>query len=409
MADTSALTDPLADRGPELSGTTTALLVLATVFVGLRFWARWTVGFHYGLDDWFMVVGLIVTFMAGALNYAMIAQGLGRHAATLSQDTLIQFLKLLLAFECVYVTAVMFIKISLLLMYRRIFPGRGFKIAAMVLGLLTIGWWLAIVFVCVFQCTPVAKAYMPWIEGTCIDLKASFIGNAIPNILTDVAILCLPIGQVWKLQVTLAQRLSLCFMFLLGGFVLFASIYRFTTIMQFELTDTTWTLATACTWCVVECACGVISACLPTLRPLMVKVSSQFGSIATKYNLSGGQSDGRSKAGSRGPTELMTIGGTGGKSADRGFKRLGTEDGKYGITTNISTRSAGAGGATTKPSDDSDSGSCDDLSLKGGIRIKVDQEVRWGEESRARQDSTASTKYESSSRSGSSHLASNRV
>ncbi|KAK1674509.1 hypothetical protein BDP55DRAFT_176661 [Colletotrichum godetiae] len=413
MADTSALEDPLADRGPELSGTTTALLVLATVFVGLRFWARWTVGFHYGLDDWFMVVGLIVTFMAGALNYAMIAQGLGRHAATLSQDTLIQFLKLLLAFECVYVTAVMFIKISLLLMYRRIFPGRGFKIAALVLGLLTIGWWLAIVFVCVFQCTPVAKAYMPWIEGTCIDLKASFIGNAIPNILTDVAILCLPIGQVWKLQVTMAQRLSLCFMFLLGGFVLFASIYRFTTIMQFELTDTTWTLATACTWCVVECACGVISACLPTLRPLMVKVSSQFGSIATKYNLSGGQSGGRSKAGSRGPTELMTIGGTGGKSADRGFKRLGTEDGKYGITTNISTRSAGGGGtgggATTKPSPDSDSGSCDDLSLKGGIRIKVDQEVRWGEESRSRQDSTASTKYESSSRSGSSHLGSNRV
>lgn len=142
----------------------------------------------------------------------------------------------------------------------------------------------------------------------------------------------------------------------------------------------------------------------------MVKVSSQFGSIATKYNLSGGQSGGRSKAGSRGPTELMTIGGTGGKSADRGFKRLGTEDGKYGITTNISTRSAGAGGgATTKPSEGSDSGSCDDLSLKGGIRIKVDQEVRWGEESRSRQDSTASTKYESSSRSGSSHLGSNRV
>lgn len=59
MADTSALEDPLADRGPELSGTTTALLVLATTFVGLRFWARWTVGFQYGLDDWFIVVGLV--------------------------------------------------------------------------------------------------------------------------------------------------------------------------------------------------------------------------------------------------------------------------------------------------------------------------------------------------------------
>ncbi|KAF6843844.1 integral membrane protein [Colletotrichum musicola] len=391
MADTVVIDDPLADRGPELSGTTTALLVLATVFVGLRFWARWTVGFNYGLDDWFMVVGLIVTFMAGALNYAMIAQGLGRHASTLSLDQQVQFLKLLLAFECIYVTAVMFIKISLLLMYRRIFPSRGFKLSAMVLGGLTIAWWISIVLVCVFQCTPVAKAYMPFIEGTCIDLKASFIGNAIPNILTDVAILCLPIGQVWRLQVTLVQRLSLCFMFLLGGFVLFASIYRFTTIMQFQLTDTTWTLATACTWCVVECACGVISACLPTLRPLMVKVSSQFGSIATKYNLSGGQSGGRAtKQGSRGPTELMTIGGTGGKSADRGFKRLGTEDGKYGITTNI----------TTKPGKgQTESDSSEDLSLKGGIRIQVDQEVRWGEENPKPQ---VPPKYQSSSRSAAS-------
>ncbi|GJC80683.1 satratoxin biosynthesis SC1 cluster protein 4 [Colletotrichum liriopes] len=384
MADTSGLEDPLADRGPELSGTTTALLVLATIFVGLRFWARWAVGFKYGLDDWFMVAGLVVTFMAGAINYA---------------NMQVQFLKLLLAFECIYVTAVMFVKVSLLLMYCRIFPSRNFKFAAMTLGGVTIAWWIAIVFVCIFQCTPVAKAYMPFIDGTCIDLKASFIGNAIPNILTDVAILCLPIGQVWKLQVTLAQRLSLCFMFLLGGFVLFASIYRFTTIMQFQIADTTWTLATACTWCVVECACGVISACLPTLRPLMMKISSQFGSIATKYNLSGGQSGGHSKPASRGTTELLTIGGSGGKSADRGFKRLGTEDRKYGITTNISTRA----GEATQAGPGSDSG--DDNPLKGGIRIKVDQEVCWGENT-----SQQNLKYdEASSRSGSSHMGSNRV
>ncbi|KAK2052452.1 hypothetical protein LY76DRAFT_491844, partial [Colletotrichum caudatum] len=313
--------DPLADRGPELSGTTTTLLILATIFVGLRFWARWLIKFKYGADDWLMVAALAVTFTAGAINYAMIAQGLGRHAATLSLDMQVQFLKLLLTFECIYVTAVMLVKISLLLMYCRIFPSRNFRIAAIGIGGITVAWWIAILCVCIFQCTPIEKAYMPFIDGTCIDLKASFIGNAIPNILTDVAILCLPVRQVWKLQATLAQRLSLCFMFLLGGFVLCASIYRFTTIMQFQIADTTWTLATACTWCVVECACGVISACLPTLRPLMMKVSSQFGSIATKHNLSAGQSGGNSKV-SRGATELMTIGGSGGKSADRSFQRL---------------------------------------------------------------------------------------
>lgn len=60
------------------------------------------------------------------------------------------------------------------------------------------------------------------------------------------------------------------------------------------------TLATACTWCVVECACGVICACLPTLRPLAKKVSSQFGSTQDKSKM--GKSNSRA-------TELRTIGG----------------------------------------------------------------------------------------------------
>ncbi|KAK1976916.1 hypothetical protein LZ30DRAFT_804370 [Colletotrichum cereale] len=383
MADTSDLADPLADRGPELSATTTTLLVLATVFVGFRFWSRWVVRFKYGADDWFMVAGLVVTFMAGAINYAMIGQGLGRHAATLTLDNQVEFLKLLLAFECIYVTAVMLVKVSLLLMYCRIFPSSNFRIAAITLGGITVAWWIAIVCVCIFQCTPIEKAYMPFLDGHCIDLKASFIGNAIPNILTDVAILCLPVGQVWKLQATLTHRLSLCFMFLLGGFVLFASIYRFTTLMQFQIADTTWTLATACTWCVVECACGVISACLPTLRPLMMKISTKFGNVATN----------------RGATELVTIGGSGGKSADKGFHRLKTDERKYGVTTTITNQLDG----TARTSVDTDLGEKD--SLDGGIRIKVNQEICWNENL-----SQKNLKCEeSSTRSGSSNISSNCV
>lgn len=41
--------------------------------------------------------------------------------------------------------------------------------------------------------------------------------------------------------------------------------------------DTTKGMAT---WSVIEAACGIISACLPTLRPLLAKISSQFSSIS---------------------------------------------------------------------------------------------------------------------------------
>lgn len=142
---------------------------------------------------------------------------MGRHADTLSQDQLVHFFQLLLAFECIYVTVVMLVKASILVMYHRIFPVKGFRMAVYIIGGIVVSWWLAIVLVCIFQCDPIPKAWLPWIPGTCINLKASFIGNAVPNILTDVAILALPITQVWSLHGTVARKLSLCGAFLLGS------------------------------------------------------------------------------------------------------------------------------------------------------------------------------------------------
>lgn len=125
--------------------------------------------------------------------------------------------KVLVAYECVYSTTVGVIKISILLMYTRIFPTRGFRIAALVLGSVSVSWVIAIICVSVFQCTPIEKIWDPNVPGTCINLKGSFIGNAIPNILTDVAILSLPVKIVWGLHASVVHRLSVSFVFLLGS------------------------------------------------------------------------------------------------------------------------------------------------------------------------------------------------
>lgn len=143
---------------------------------------------------------------------------MGRHADTLSLDQLEEVLKRLLAFECVYVVAVALVKLSILSMYLRIFPSREFKIGAYVIGFIVIGWAIAIVLVCIFQCNPIEMAWQPWLTtGTCINLKGSFIGNGVPNILTDVAILAMPVKQVWHLHATMAQKVSLLCTFGLGS------------------------------------------------------------------------------------------------------------------------------------------------------------------------------------------------
>jgi hypothetical protein len=108
------------------------------------------------------------------------------------------------------------VKIAILVMYCRIFALRSFKIGAYVISTITILWSLVFLFVCIFQCDPVSRAWNSTIPGTCLNLRAIFIGNAIPNIVTDAAILVMPMRQVWKLQIRLIQRISLSIIFLLG-------------------------------------------------------------------------------------------------------------------------------------------------------------------------------------------------
>jgi hypothetical protein len=104
-------------------------------------------------------------------------------------------------------------------MYCRAFAEiRSVKIGSIFLGSLVVGWAIAIICVCIFQCTTIPRAWNPTITtGTCLDLKASFIGNAVPNVVTDILILALPIRHVWKLVPSKVLRIQLSVVFLLGS------------------------------------------------------------------------------------------------------------------------------------------------------------------------------------------------
>lgn len=120
--------------------------------------------------------------------------------------------------EFVYGTVLCTIKAGILLMYYRIFPTRSMKIGGYVLGGLTLAWWIGIVFTSIFQCTPVDKAWKPFMEGgECLDKNRFFIGNSIPNIVMDAMIIALPVFEVSKVQVPRSQKIAIAGIFLLGG------------------------------------------------------------------------------------------------------------------------------------------------------------------------------------------------
>ncbi|KAJ5772747.1 hypothetical protein N7457_007643 [Penicillium paradoxum] len=259
------------------AGTIT-MTILAVLFVILRFLARWKKSLKPGWDDYLIVVALVPFFALVGVMLTSVHYGMGLHSEILPPENTMMIAKLLVVFECFYVTTIAVTKASILLMYSRIFPTREIKIACIVLGSLSVAWAIAIILVSIFQCTPIARAWDVSIPGHCIDLKGSFIGNAVPNVVTDILMLCLPVRVVWRLHASLTHRLSVIAIFMLGSFVIFTSVYRFSTLFDFNVADIAWTLGKSCTWCVVEVSTGIICACMPTLRPLFMMISSKFSS-----------------------------------------------------------------------------------------------------------------------------------
>ena len=124
-----------------------------------------------------------------------------------------------MASNLTYSLAITMVKISILLLYRRIFNTATFRLKTLIAGLICIAWLLIVIFTDIFQCRPMRLAFeFSEIFGkNCIDIQAYYIGISISNVLLDLVVLYLPIHEVWKLQLPKQKKLMLSGIFMLGG------------------------------------------------------------------------------------------------------------------------------------------------------------------------------------------------
>jgi hypothetical protein len=147
----------------------------------------------------------------------MVKEGMGLHAGTavpISNQVMIA--KFLVVAEILYVFNLVWTKLSILLMYYRIFHFPYFKRWAYIIGAFVVVWVICITFLFIFICVPVQKLWYPDLPGRCINQVGTWIANAVSTIATDLAILVLPMPQVWKLQLRLSEKIALTVAFSLG-------------------------------------------------------------------------------------------------------------------------------------------------------------------------------------------------
>ncbi|KAI1302710.1 hypothetical protein F5Y03DRAFT_193667 [Xylaria venustula] len=180
--------------------------------------------------------------------------------------------------ELFYNAAMFFIKMTFLSQYYRVFRQvKALRIVYAVAIFIIGGWCLGQFLAVVFLCIPVRAFWDKTVEAKCQNQLIGVYLNAVGTLVTDFAILVLPIPAIWNLHLPRTQKWALTGIFSIGIFTSAISIVRITTVGS-PNADLTYYAATSSCWSVAELSSGIIAASLATVRPLVGRLVPSFSS-----------------------------------------------------------------------------------------------------------------------------------
>lgn len=109
-----------------------------------------------------------------------------------------------------------FAKISILILYMRLFQTVWFQWAVKVCIVFMTAHGLVFLFLCIFQCWPIGGAWDRSLEAKCLDFKIVVYTGGALSIFEDIVLVLLPIPELWGLKMNWKKRIGLTFMFGFG-------------------------------------------------------------------------------------------------------------------------------------------------------------------------------------------------
>ncbi|KAI9672493.1 MAG: hypothetical protein M1817_003259 [Caeruleum heppii] len=269
-------------------------LPLAIIFVILRSFTRIHLTHGFGMDDYALVVSLLLSIAFTSIAIVQTHYGLGMHLWEVPLMTFTpKLLTLIYSSSLTYIPLIFMVKLSWLLLYLRLSPARWYRICIFtLLAILAIYHFIGMMVVA-FACSPVRKSWDLTVQGgTCVDSNVNVIFSAAFNVVTDIALLVLPMPTVWAMQLPARQRLALTGVFMTGILYEFllqrrdiciVSIIRLKEIIPLLYNpDITHMTAVAFIWTTIEVNVGIICACLVTLRPFLRRYFPKVLGITTR-------------------------------------------------------------------------------------------------------------------------------
>lgn len=140
----------------------------------------------------------------------------------------------------------------------------------------------------IFQCHPVGGAFQQSPSGNvkCIDIIALYLSSAPINIITDLALLLLPMPVLTAMRLPRNEKIIVIVTFSFGFFVAAVDVVRIAYLQSASLSrvkqgltsslanqrDFSWIASLSFMWSAIEVDVGIICACVPGIKPLAAKV-----------------------------------------------------------------------------------------------------------------------------------------
>ncbi|POS73940.1 CFEM domain-containing protein [Diaporthe helianthi] len=273
----------------------TAFLVLfgiQTVFFIIRMLSRVLKLITWGMDDMTIIVAFLATIGVITGRQLQLKAGMGQDIWTLTKDEIHDYLKLFWVFAFIYTITITLVKASICFLYLRLFTDRKFRRIVWATHAFNSALMITFIFAYAFQCNPPEYFWTMWEgqgvqHGHCVSYAVLSWTQAAIGIVLDLWMLALPLWQVTKLKLPFKKRMDAFMMFGCGIFLTIVSILRLECLVTLTkghnpTKDLTW----LATWANVEIAVGIIIACLPStrlviLRYLPKKIKAQIQTTRT--------------------------------------------------------------------------------------------------------------------------------
>ncbi|KAL8793768.1 MAG: hypothetical protein Q9195_003598, partial [Heterodermia aff. obscurata] len=229
-----------------------------------------------------------------------------------------------------YGLVIFLIKATILMLFLKLFGRLRWMKLAVWVGLISSGIFYSASFIVFFVlCGP--SGGKDWLEVSQTQrCQRSDIFGVIQgafNVLSDFALLLLPLPAVWALKLPVSKRLGVCAIFMTGLLACIVSVITlWLRIDELDFYDRTWDVITLWLMTIVEMNVGLIVACMPAVAtvvrahsPLLARlwtsIGSKLPSIEVKVSV-------RRPRGSRDVSERYRPSAAGSGDVERGGKMV---------------------------------------------------------------------------------------